>query len=444
MSEIICCKFNNVDTNIHIYQGNETISNCIRSDKHFFELSFLIWIRLNFNEQNEILDIGANIGNHSLFFLKFLNCKKVHSFEPFESNLDLLKKNTQDFGDKSIIYDIALSNIEGTLPLYNSEHGNNGGFSLHSYSNGSSFLVKNSVNIKTLDSYNLNNITMIKIDVENHENEVLEGAKNTILRNKPIIFIENLYHGYPNVQPNPNPHQKIFEELNYKKIYSNILGGFMDLWVPIYMNSFSQSSQDIFVRKLTNNKMNGTFLEIGSNDPIISNNTFILEKENNYRGIMVDYDNSFINSYKIHRPNSIYIINDAQKVNYRDILDNNNFPTEIDYLQIDLDVNNRSTLNVLELLNNTVFDKYKFATITFEHDIYTGNYFNTRELSRKIFKDRGYILLFPDVSVLWENKYCQFEDWYVHKDLINSEVIDRIKTESSLTNEEIVKILMKL
>jgi hypothetical protein len=53
---------------------------------------------------------------------------------------------------------------------------------------------------------------MIKIDVENHENEVLEGAKQTILNNKPIIFIENLYYGYPNVCPNPNPHQNIFNE----------------------------------------------------------------------------------------------------------------------------------------------------------------------------------------------------------------------------------------
>ena len=38
---------------------------------------------------------------------------------------------------------------------------------------------------------------------------------------------------------------------------------------------------------------------------------------------MVEYDNSFINSYKIHRPNSIHIFNDAQYVNYRKILDEN-------------------------------------------------------------------------------------------------------------------------
>jgi hypothetical protein len=73
---------------------------------------------------------------------------------------------------------------------------------------------------------------MIKIDVENHENEVLEGATQTILNNKPIIFIENLYYGYPHVCPDPNVHQKIFNELNYIKKESNIVNSFMDLWIP--------------------------------------------------------------------------------------------------------------------------------------------------------------------------------------------------------------------
>jgi hypothetical protein len=67
--------------------------------------------------------------------------------------------------------------------------------------------------------------------VENHENEVLQGAKQTILQNKPIIFIENLHYGYPNVCPNPNPHQEMFNELGYYKKEGNICGSFMDLWV---------------------------------------------------------------------------------------------------------------------------------------------------------------------------------------------------------------------
>jgi hypothetical protein len=105
-------------------------------------------------------------------------------------------------------------------------------FSLHSYSNGSSFQVLNKIPVTTLDSYNFDDITMIKIDVENHENEVLRGGMKTIIKNKPIIFVENLYHEFPNVCPNSQPDAEIFNELNYKLLESNILGGFMDLWVP--------------------------------------------------------------------------------------------------------------------------------------------------------------------------------------------------------------------
>jgi hypothetical protein len=210
------------------------------------------------------------------------------------------------------------------------------------------------------------------------------------------------------------------------------------------MNSFSQASQDIFVRVLTKQKVNGTFLEIGSNDPIIHNNTYVLENENNWKGIMVELNKGFEDSYKINRPKSIYIFNDAQNVNYIQMLYDNNFPENIDYLQIDLDVDNRSTLNTLELLERTVFDKYKFATVTFEHDVYIGDYFNTQNISREIFKKRGYILVFPDVSVFWEGKHCKFEDWYVHPELIDKDIIDDVKSVCSLKSTEIADKLVKL
>jgi len=231
MVRVINSNYGNSSTQISIYNQGEIVSDNIVETNNFFEIHFLDYINKNYNNQTGILDIGANIGNHSLFFAKFLNCNMVHSFEPVQSNIDLIKKNMEIFKDKNVIYEIALSNKHGTMPLYNSQHGNNGGFSLHSYSNGSSFVVKDSVEVITLDSLNLTNISMIKIDVENHENEVLQGGKQTILKNKPIIFIENLYHGYPNVCPNPNPHQEIFEELGYYRKETNILGSFMDLWV---------------------------------------------------------------------------------------------------------------------------------------------------------------------------------------------------------------------
>ena len=193
------------------------------------------------------------------------------------------------------------------------------------------------------------------------------------------------------------------------------------------MITYSQALQDLFVSIILNNKYNGYFLEIGSNHPIIGNNSFLLEKKYKWKGIMVEYDASFKDLYKIERPNSIHELNDARNVNYKKLLDDNLFPKNMDYLQIDLDVNNESTLDTLVLLNETVLNEYTFATITFEHDIYTGNYFDTREVSRKIFMDRGYILVFPDVSLFLEGEYKQFEDWYVHPSLVNIDYINKIK-----------------
>jgi len=207
------------------------------------------------------------------------------------------------------------------------------------------------------------------------------------------------------------------------------------------MISSSQASQDVFVYSLTNRKTNGYFLEIGSNHPITGNNTYVLEKRFNWKGIMVEYDTSFEELYKINRPNSVYCINDARNVNYREILDENAFPVNMDYLQIDLDVDNSSTLDVLVLLNNTVFDKYNFATITFEHDIYRGDFFNTREISRKIFSDRGYTLMFPDVCVSVDG-YKPFEDWYIHPDLVDINYVNSIKTDISMTCDDIKKLLL--
>ena len=50
-----------------------------------------------------------------------------------------------------------------------------------------------------------------------------------------------------------------------------------------------QSGQDIFVQWALQEKRGGTFLEIGSNDPIQINNSYVLEKDYGWRGIMVEY-----------------------------------------------------------------------------------------------------------------------------------------------------------
>ena len=107
------------------------------------------------------------------------------------------------------------------------------------------------------------------------------------------------------------------------------------------------------------------------------------------------------------------------------IFENNNTPFSLDYLQIDLEANNGSTIRTLQKLDNEIFDTYKFATVTFEHDIYTGDYFNTREKSREIFKNRGYVCVFEDIHNL--SPEFVYEDWYVHPDLVDMDYVNQLK-----------------
>jgi len=181
-----------------------------------------------------------------------------------------------------------------------------------------------------------------------------------------------------------------------------------------------QANQDKFVLSVLKEKSGGYFVEIGSNHPININNTYLLEKTYNWKGIMVEYERSFLPLYKEHRTNSIHIINDASKIDYKNLFETNNVPLAIDYLQIDLEAENGSTIQTLEKLDNEIFDTYKFATITFEHDVYNTNLYNTRQRSRDIFKRRGYICVFGDINNQGINPY---EDWYVHPDLVDMDYV---------------------
>lgn len=183
-----------------------------------------------------------------------------------------------------------------------------------------------------------------------------------------------------------------------------------------------QALQDQFIMTVLKQKRDGYFLEIGSNHPININNSYVLENDYGWKGIMVEYDPAFLPAYQTHRPNSIHVINDATKVDYKNIMDNNNFPNHMDYLQIDLEANNGSTINTLQLLDQQVFDTYTFATVTFEHDIYHTNFDNTRMKSRYIFQKRGYVRVFSDVS----NQGNPFEDWYVHPLLVDMNLVNSL------------------
>ena len=194
-----------------------------------------------------------------------------------------------------------------------------------------------------------------------------------------------------------------------------------------------QAQQDRFVTTIMKQKQNGFFVEIGSNHPIDINNSYLLEKTYNWKGIMIEYESEYLPSYKQHRPNSIHVIQDATTIDYKNLFEANDVPVQMDYLQIDLEVDNGSTIQTLETLNNEVLDTYTFATVTFEHDIYRGDFYNTRMRSRQILEERGYVCVFKDIHNK-EPRYV-YEDWYVHPSLVDMDYVNALMSKNAVHYE---------
>lgn len=224
--------YNNQPTALHIHAGSDTISNYVRKWSCFYEHWFLDYLFKNHRIQNVIVDIGANIGNHSLFFATHLESTHIHAFEPFPKNIQVASQNLLAYKDRVTLHPYALSDSESLQKLYNSESNNHGGYSLEQLSDGRSFPVMDIIPTRTLDSYNIHDVTLVKIDVEGHENAVLRGAQETLRRCKPIVILENGHYYHSHVHPDPEPHAPLLEALGFKKVASNIVESSMDVWAP--------------------------------------------------------------------------------------------------------------------------------------------------------------------------------------------------------------------
>ena len=132
-----------------------------------------------------VLDIGAHIGTHSITLSQMVGSQgAVHSFEPQEKIFRELCMNLIiNDCNNVIVHKCAVGSEIKKVYLGEPIRDNEGGRYLNA--DGSE-----EVDMITIDSLNLSNISFIKIDVENTEEYVLEGCRETIKKNKPTILIE--------------------------------------------------------------------------------------------------------------------------------------------------------------------------------------------------------------------------------------------------------------
>jgi hypothetical protein len=168
--------------------------------------------------------------------------------------------------------------------------------------------------------------------------------------------------------------------------------------------SNSGSQQDIEAAKVCNIK-NGFYLDIGSFLPKQWSDTYSLEKELGWSGILIDFDTEAMDECRKDRDNekNIFIIADLWKENITDILIKHNCPKHIDYISFDVDAAN------LQVIQDFDFNQFSFTFATFEHDAYKlGGYL--KHTAQNIFLSNGYKLYREDIVA---DTLGPYEDWYI-------------------------------
>ncbi len=147
--------------------------------------------RNKIKDSSVVIDIGGNIGIYTIIASKIAKNGKVICFEPEKDNITLLKKT---------INENKLSNVT-LIEKCVGDFSGNGFLNISKYNKGKHTLLetdesinKQEVSITTIDKeverLNLNNVDIIKIDVEGWEGKVLGGMKNTIKKFHPKLLFE--------------------------------------------------------------------------------------------------------------------------------------------------------------------------------------------------------------------------------------------------------------
>lgn len=175
-----------------LYFKNDPYCNSVCANADFLFESF---IYKNIQEYQvpmngkTVVDIGANMGAHTVNFAEMVgDTGKVLAFEPSRLVYYQLCGNVFANGYPNVYCEnIAIGDHIDTVTVedldYFGDFVNSG--NTHLDKNGSHEVIQ-----RPLDWYELKNVSLIKIDVQGYEPYVLNGAKQTILNNKPVIFIE--------------------------------------------------------------------------------------------------------------------------------------------------------------------------------------------------------------------------------------------------------------
>jgi FkbM family methyltransferase len=152
-----------------------------------------LWLEDNHLGGGAMLDVGANIGNHSVFLARHFDI--VHAVEPSPRTFSVLSMNAA-LAPNIRCHQIAASNRNGLVA-----------FRLETVNVGGSRIVDaplgdNTIEVRCwkLDDYfqELEDIRLIKIDVEGHEAQAIKGMEQILRKCSPVVVFEQHFSEFKN------------------------------------------------------------------------------------------------------------------------------------------------------------------------------------------------------------------------------------------------------
>jgi len=182
-------KFEGIETNFNIENPHDHIQQ-FHSRGEFYEIRQLLAHRDLMARKTTILDVGANVGNHTLFYARHTKAARVYPLEPNPVAIEILTKNLQSNPDRCAVIDLRYLGLvvgvnSGRARLDKSTENNLGNTSFVRTTDNEG------IRMVALDTLEFDApVGFVKIDVEGAEIDVLKGAERLIAKDRPALAVE--------------------------------------------------------------------------------------------------------------------------------------------------------------------------------------------------------------------------------------------------------------